>query len=187
MQSLPDDFAFNTEPYSSSANQYIKNVTMLSDSTGVSAKLILERALSQFDSCGLLEAQEVDVQCEVKTRIFSHVTTEQKIATIIKVAKSQNALVIYTLSDPELRAKAARMCELSDTIGVDLMGPLLDGLSDFLKTSPSGTPVFARPRIALSDSYYNRIEAVEFTLKADDGAAPWLLKVRKAGARSTDI
>jgi len=33
----------------------------------------------------------------------------------------------------------------------------------------------SRKAVTLSDSYYQRIEAVEFTLKADDGQAPWLL------------
>jgi len=60
------------------------------------------------------------------------------------------------------------------------MGPLLDGLSDLLDESPIGTPGRERlnkeDKVVLTDSYYKRIEAVEFTLKADDGANPYLLK-----------
>lgn len=36
-------------------------------------------------------------------------------------------------------------------------------------------PAFGKPSVSLSDSYYRRIAAVEFTLKADDGASPRLL------------
>ena len=70
------------------------------------------------------------------------------------------------------------MCILSNLHYVDLMGPLLDELSKFLSQSPKGVPdlpKFSHPSVSLTDSYYRRIAAVEFTLKADDGASPRLL------------
>lgn len=71
---------------------------------------------------------------------------------------------------------------MSGLNAVDLMGPLLDGLSEFFGEDPLGTPggdLSKRSEgggFKLTDSYYKRIEAVEFTLKADDGSAPWLLE-----------
>jgi [pyruvate, phosphate dikinase]-phosphate phosphotransferase / [pyruvate, phosphate dikinase] kinase len=103
------------------------------------------------------------------------------IAGIVKGAKKKNALVVYTLSDSDLRQRTSRMCELSGLDSVDLMGPLLDELSAFFGEAPMGTPGDELSKrsdgagFKLTDSYYRRIEAVEFTLKADDGSAPWLL------------
>ena len=99
----------------------------------------------------------------------------------MKGAKKKNALLIYTLSDSDLRQRTRRMCELSGLDSVDLMGPLLDELSAFFGEAPMGTPGGELSKrgdgagFKLTDSYYRRIEAVEFTLKADDGSAPWLL------------
>ena len=95
-----DDFTSGSFP---DAVGPIRNVTMISDSTGVSAKLFLQRALAQFDSC-FAENQ----QCEVRTRVFSHVTTEAKVAAIVKVAKAQDALVVYTLSVSEKEGRNER-------------------------------------------------------------------------------
>jgi regulator of PEP synthase PpsR (kinase-PPPase family) len=77
------------------------------------------------------------------------------------------------------------MCELSGVCAVvDLLGPTLGGLSTFLDRDPIGRPLSLLPKqqssslrrgVGLSDSYYQRIAAMEFTLKADDGQAPWLL------------
>ncbi|GMH50365.1 hypothetical protein TrLO_g13923 [Triparma laevis f. longispina] len=161
------------------SNSRLKRVILVSDSTGATAQKTLNRAFSQFDSCSTLGKDD----CELQVNVFSHVTNEETLAGLIRRAKDQSALMIYTLSDPELRSKSLKMCELSAVHSVDLMGPLLDGLSSFLEEAPLGTPggddkvQRQDPRkTTLSSSYYKRIEAVEFTLKADDGSAPWLLK-----------
>jgi len=102
--------------------------------------------------------------------------------------------VVFTIADPVLREKTVRMCVLSNTPVIDLLGPSLNALSSFLGRRPAGLAgshdVYdkydrasdgstnnKRRRIMpqLSDIYFRRIEAIEFTLRADDGQAPWLL------------
>lgn len=56
---------------------------------------------------------------------------------------------------------------------MDLMGPMLMRMQDYLQLSITGR---TRPKPALSKDYFRRVDAVEFTLRADDGQAPWLLK-----------
>ncbi|GMH52877.1 hypothetical protein TrRE_jg2501 [Triparma retinervis] len=158
----------------------IKDVFLISDSTGVTAQSALSRAFAQFDSCNNI-FQVGAGGCEVQSSVYSHVKSEETIAGIVKGAKKKNALLIYTLSDSDLRQRTRRMCELSGLDSVDLMGPLLDELSAFFGEAPMGTPGGELSKrgdgagFKLTDSYYRRIEAVEFTLKADDGSAPWLL------------
>mmetsp|Transcript_19935 Transcript_19935/g.41654 ORF Transcript_19935/g.41654 Transcript_19935/m.41654 type:complete len:392 (-) Transcript_19935:19-1194(-) len=168
----------NVQAYSKAETDVVKDVCLISDSTGVTAQSALSRAFAQFDSCNSIFS---DNGCEVRSNVFSHVKDEATIAGIVKGAKRKEALVVYTLSDTDLRTKTSRMCELSGLDSVDLMGPLLDGLSAFFGEAPMGTPGGELSKrsdgggFKLSDSYYRRIEAVEFTLKADDGSAPWLL------------
>jgi len=86
---------------------------------------------------------------------------------------------MYTLADPVLRQYAMKTCKESGVPHIDLMGPALDVLGGFLEREPQGisgrfetkSPV----RRTLGDSYYQRMDAVEFCLKADDGQSPWLL------------
>jgi len=128
----------------------------------------------------------VPKRCDVKTRMFTFIRSEEALASIIKVAKDKKAMIVFTLVDVDLREKALRMCELSNVKVVDLLGPTLLTMSNFLGKRPAGLPQSkffkdrnnqqATRRVALSDSYYKRIEAVEFTLKADDGQSPWLLE-----------
>ena len=169
VKSSSDPFSSLPDPQDENSSN-VKRVILVSDSTGMTAQKTLNRAFSQFDSCSTLKKDD----CELQVNVFSHVTNEETLAGLIRRAKDQSALMIYTLSDPELRSKSSKMCELSAVHSVDLMGPLLDGLSYFLEEAPLGTPggddkiQRQDPRKAvLSSSYYRRIEAVEFTLKGE--------------------
>jgi regulator of PEP synthase PpsR (kinase-PPPase family) len=161
-----------------------KMIFAVSDSTGVTAKSAIQKCLSQFGSCGGDRSEE---DCEVQIRTFTFCRGEETIASLVKHASSfgkenKKAFMMFTIADPTLREQTLRMCELSGIPAVDLLGPSLDQMLTFLGRDPIGRAGGASSssssgprRVGLSDSYYWRIEAVEFTLKADDGQAPWLL------------
>ena len=119
-----------------------------------------------------------DGECEnLTTQTFPFLQREDQIAPILKRAAARsNCLVVFTFADPALRESTGRMCELSRLPHVDLLGPLLDNLSTFFDDKPPrGSTAQNRaraPRKALSDDYYRRIEAVEYTLQCDDGRNP---------------
>lgn len=143
-----------------------KTIFLVSDGTGSTLKKSVEKSLGQFDP-------------KVNTRVFTFVRGETVAASIIKMAEAKNAMIISTIIKPSLREEMQRMCEMSQVQMVDIIGPTLDGLSTYLKKVPTGVPkqwYAGRSGNRLSDNYYRRIEAVEFTLKADDGRCPWLLK-----------
>jgi regulator of PEP synthase PpsR (kinase-PPPase family) len=117
--------------------------------------------------------------CDVRTRTFTFIRSTQALSQILQTAQQRNACVMYTMADPTLRDMAGQYCGARNIPFVDLMGRPLDVLSQFLDKEPMGIPARlsqqTRRRSYLGDSYYQRIDAVEFTLKADDGQAPWLL------------
>lgn len=56
---------------------------------------------------------------------------------------------------------------------INILGPITDALQSHLGVSPSGIPRGAPGRkTVLSKQYFKRIEAVEFTIRQDDGALP---------------
>lgn len=86
---------------------------------------------------------------------------------------------MFTLADSNLRQVARQHCYENGIPHSDLMGPSLDVLANFLDREPLGIPARFEggnhKRRALGDAYYQRMDAVEFCLKADDGQSPWLL------------
>jgi [pyruvate, phosphate dikinase]-phosphate phosphotransferase / [pyruvate, phosphate dikinase] kinase len=175
-----------------------KSIVILSDTTGVTAKAAVEKSLVQFNGCDerytlnvvkssyLLEEgidDDGEAECEnLTTQIYPFVLHEEDIASILrKGAARKNVLVVFTLSDASLRESTVRMCELSNLAYVDLLGPMFDVMTVFFDRQPLGSGAHARTtnaalrRRVLSDDYYRRIEAVEFTLKCDDGMNPKLL------------
>ncbi|VEU34746.1 unnamed protein product [Pseudo-nitzschia multistriata] len=184
----------------------VKRIFLISDATGVMSRSILLKSLAQFDTCADEKApydtteknkegddddDEGDCTsagaCDVRTRTFTFVRSEQALTNIMKLAKKKGACVMYTIAKPELRALAGEECRKLNLLHVDLIGPSLNALSKFLDEDPLGIPALFSPRNRkqgdgktksqsnLGDSYYQRIDAVEFCLKADDGQAPWLL------------
>lgn len=162
--------------------QQPKTIFIISDATGVTAKAALSKCLIQFDTCD----PDIYENCDVHTRMFTFIRSEPTLRSILEKAAEKQACVVFTLADPVLRQCATQHCQ---TLGlgrycIDLVGPTLQILADFLQQEPLGVPLTFRPTpntkrrahaFALGDSYYRRIEAVEFTLKADDGQSPWLL------------
>jgi regulator of PEP synthase PpsR (kinase-PPPase family) len=170
-----------------------KAIMILSDTTGVTAKTAVEKGLAQFNGCddrfftvGNTDLNnsdsdndsEGDEACEtMNTKTYPFVRTEEDVAAILKNAQGWTALVVFTMADPALRESTRRMCEVANVQYVDLLGHMFDVMSGFFQRQPLGAPMITRTdrpnrRRALSDSYYRRIEAVEYTLKCDDGMSP---------------
>jgi regulator of PEP synthase PpsR (kinase-PPPase family) len=157
----------------------LKLIFLVSDATGVTAKASLAKSLAQFDTCES-EEMEYGEGCDVQTRSFTFIRSEAVLSTIIDKALEKKACLMFTLADPKLRKRATQTCDEQKIPYVDLLGPSIDILSTFLNKSPMGIPTLRAKRTKyagshLGDSYYRRIEAVEFALKADDGRSPWLL------------
>lgn len=164
-----------------------KTIVIISDTTGVTAKSAVEKSIQQFNGCDdrfSVTTNEKDEDCEMlRTKVFPFTRTEDEVALIIKIAVEQDAMVVYTFADSNVSEQTARMCNLANLVYVDLLGPMFSAMSSFFQRAPLGLSTRTngpnsdqRRRRSLSDSYFRRIEAVEFTLKADDGMAPWLLK-----------
>ena len=97
----------------------------------------------------------------------------ERLVEIIRDAGRENATLIYTLADPVLAETAKNACQLYGITHLDLLGPITELLGGHMGVVPLGLPRGAPGRkMALSREYFQRIAAVEFTIKQDDGALP---------------
>ncbi|KAL1205364.1 Pyruvate, phosphate dikinase regulatory protein 1 [Cardamine amara subsp. amara] len=142
-----------------------KSIYIVSDGTGWTAEHAVNAALGQFDYC------LVDRGCPVNTHLFSGIEDGEKLMEIIKQAAREGAMVIYTLADPSMAEAAMRACKLWKIPSLDILGPITESISSHLGTNPSGLPR-STTHSSLNEDYFKIIEAIEFTIKHDDGALP---------------
>ncbi|XP_042424631.1 probable pyruvate, phosphate dikinase regulatory protein, chloroplastic isoform X2 [Zingiber officinale] len=144
-----------------------KAIYMVSDGTGWTAEHSVNAALGQFEHC------LVDRGCPVNTHLFSGVEDMDRLMEIIKQAAREDALVLYTLADPAMAESAKHACNLWGVPSADILSPTTEAIATHLGVAPSGIPRGAPGRTApLSAEYFKRIEAIDFTIKQDDGAKP---------------
>jgi regulator of PEP synthase PpsR (kinase-PPPase family) len=136
-------------------------ILILSDGTGDTAEKVVRAGLRQFSDH------------VVWIRTYPHVDSPDKLRRIFRVALRQNALVVTTLVRRDMGDLARRLAKETGVPQVDLLGSLLLGLESFLDERASGVPGLLHQA---DDRYFKRIEAVEFTVKADDGKEPRMLK-----------
>lgn len=92
---------------------------------------------------------------------------------VIAQAAKEGAMLVYTLADPSIAESAKQACKLWNVTSLDVLGPITESLAAHLGVSPSGLPRWAPGRqSSLGEEYFQRIEAIEFTIKQDDGALP---------------
>lgn len=144
-----------------------KSIYMVSDGTGWTAEHAVTAALGQFDYC------LVDRGCPVNTHLFSGIDDVERLMDIIKQAAKEGAMFVYTLADSSMAESARQACKLWGVPCTDILSPITEAIASHLGVSPSGLPRGAPGRnFPLSEDYFKRIEAIEFTIKQDDGALP---------------
>ncbi len=98
--------------------------------------------------------------------IHAEVNNEEKVMKLVGKAKEQNALVTHTMIDRVLRHKLISCCEANGVRHIDYMGQLADYLDEQLDIEPLLHPGLYRKA---NQEYFERIEAIEFSLSHDDG------------------
>ncbi len=130
---------------------------VVSDSMGETAQLVAKAVLSQFP------------EGNVGLRRFSHIETPEAAVEVMKAARDQPTLIIFTVIIPEVREIIRSKAELNGIHLVDIMGPALAGLEEI-----TGGPALLEPGLIhkLDEQYFMRVEAVEFAVNHDDGKNP---------------
>jgi len=159
-----------------------RSILILSDTTGVTAKSAVEKGLAQFNGCDerYLAAEDEDEDpCELTQKtVYPFIKKPEDILPVIEKANKRSSMVVFTFGDPIMRDTVVSLCKEFNLEYVDLLGPMFDAMAGFFQRAPLGVPGSStKPsaRRELTELYYSQVDAIEFTLKADDGMAPWLL------------
>lgn len=133
-------------------------IYVLSDSLGETGELVIRAAISQFNNA------------EYEIKRYSHIQDKDTLGKILNLALiEENSLVVYTLVNQELLEYIKAYESKTHIRTIDLISPLIDILSDKLGLNPKYESGAIR---RLDEEYFNRIEAIEFAVKYDDGKDP---------------
>jgi len=132
-------------------------VYVVSDATGATARRVVEAALAQFKGATVTVEQVPGVHDVAEVR------------RLVKQAARVGGTIVHTLVVPELRQAMLTEGRQRHVVTVDLMGPLVTRLSEVLELSPLARPGLQRQ---LDESYFERIGAIDFAVRHDDGRNP---------------
>ncbi|GAA0443156.1 pyruvate, water dikinase regulatory protein [Lentibacillus halophilus] len=132
-------------------------IYVLSDSVGETAELVIKAGLSQFNN-GNYRVQRVPYVDDRKT-----------IDDALQLAMEEQALIGFTLVDPELRTYLNEQAAVKNLEAIDIMGPMLNAMERVFHRNPHMQPGLVHK---LDEDYFRRVEAIEFAVKYDDGRDP---------------
>lgn len=132
----------------------LHKIFILSDGTGQSAIDIMRAALVQFKDQ------------RVTFTVFSRVESREKVQEILRQAREKKAFVAFTFVKQSIRDYVHQYCVRYKLLHYDILGPVINGLSSYLGGSPLEEPTLLRKT---DERYFQRIEAIEFSIVHDDG------------------
>jgi regulator of PEP synthase PpsR (kinase-PPPase family) len=107
------------------------------------------------------------VNIEYKVHPYSFTRTENQILKILDDAKkNENSVILYTIVDNNLAKYLANESDKKTIPCFGVLGNLILNFSKILNQKASHEP---SGQHALNDEYYERIEAIQFTMSHDDG------------------
>jgi len=130
-------------------------IYLISDSTGET----LDRIFLA------LKAQFIDFQYEINQ--FSFTRTENQIIKILDNAKKkEKPIILYTIVNSKLAKHLSNQATKKNIPCFGVLGDLISNFSKILKQEATHEP---SGQHALNKEYYERIEAIQFTMNHDDG------------------
>ena len=130
-------------------------IYLISDSTGETLDRIFLALKAQFKNI------------EYKVHSYSFTRTENQILKILEDAKkNENSVILYTIVDNNLAKYLANVSDEKHIPCFGVLGNLILNFSKILNQKASHEP---SGQHALNDEYYERIEAIQFTMSHDDG------------------
>ncbi|WP_297680720.1 pyruvate, water dikinase regulatory protein [uncultured Candidatus Pelagibacter sp.] len=130
-------------------------IYLISDSTGETLDRIFLALKAQFKNI------------EYKVHSYSFTRTENQILKILEDAKiNENSVILYTIVDNNLAKCLANASDRKKIPCFGVLGNLILNFSKILNQKASHEP---SGQHVLNEEYYDRIEAIQFTMNHDDG------------------
>ncbi len=135
------------------SNSY--QIYLISDSTGETLDRVFLAIKAQFKN----------IEYDVKSYFFTR--TENQVIKILEEAKkNKDSIILYTIVDSGLAKFLANKSDEKKIPCFGVLGNLILSFSKLLNQQASHVP---SGQHALNEEYYERIEAIQFTMNHDDG------------------
>lgn len=129
-------------------------IYVCSDAVGETAEAVVQATLRQFDAK------------PARLKRIGHIKEEEEIVQLLREASGERAFVVYTLVQPELREMMREEAIRQGVRAIDIMGPVMEAYMETFNGSPKRKPGLL---YQMDDMYFRRVEAMEFSVKCDDG------------------
>ena len=130
-------------------------IYLISDSTGETLDRVFLAIKAQFKN----------IEYDVRSYFFTR--TENQLVRILEEAKkNKNSIILYTIVDSGLAKFLANKSSEKKIPCFGVLGNLILSFSKLLNQQASHVP---SGQHALNEEYYERIEAIQFTMNHDDG------------------
>ena len=130
------------------------HVHLVSDSTGETLVAVMKASTAQFRGATALE------------HLHALVRSEEQMRQTLDEIEARPGMVLYTLINPERRRQLEERCKQAGIPAISILDPVLTTMGRYLGASISSEVGAQR---ALDETYYDRIEAMDFAMAHDDG------------------
>ena len=135
-------------------NHIDPQIYVFSGGKGLSANSIVQSVMVQFP------------ENRIPVKIIPDIMDRESLEKGILEVKNSGGLIVHSMVDREIRELLVARCKECGILEFDLMGSLITYLSAILKQEPVNEPGLFRK---MNLEYYDRIEAIEYTIASDDG------------------
>lgn len=130
-------------------------IYIISDGTGETAATMIRAALVQYQDA------------EINIVRSKNVRTEAQVESVIADAFENQGIIIHTVVSAQLKQVIQEQTAAKGLLSVDLIGPLLQTLDEYFGGQAAAKSAGILRMV--DDRYFKRIEAIEYTVKHDDG------------------
>ncbi len=130
---------------------------VVSGASGASGEQLAHTVLAQFP------------EISVPVKMVTHVRQVEQVEKVVADAKSVNGIILHTMVDETLREKLISLGKKQGVVTIDLVGDLIYWLTNISNQKPAGIPGLYRQ---LHKVYFERVDAIEFSMSHDDGQNP---------------
>lgn len=130
-------------------------IYVISDGTGETASGLTRAALIHYRD------HDINiVRCK-------NVRTVDQFEALIDEVFEKRGLIVHTVASPQMRLKIKEQAANKGVPCVDLLGPILNEMDSYFGTEDEHHEAGLLRQV--DDKYFKRIEAIEYTVKHDDG------------------
>lgn len=127
---------------------------LVSDATGTTLLGLARACTAQFEGIDPVQ------------KFWPLIRTQRQLERVLKKIEKNPGPVIFTMVDKTLRQRLQDRCEELNLPCIPVLDPIIRSFSSYLGLSAKGVPGLQH---AMDDTYFKRVEAVDFAMRFDDG------------------